>query len=78
MHIILQSFNLSCGYVAAYPLTLFSIKKVNGRLLSRATFNSMVCFVFDIGPQGGLEFILDAQQYEYMYYPTQENMGAGI
>ena len=31
----------------------------------------------NIGPPGGLELILDAQQYEYMYYPAKENYAAG-
>ena len=31
-----------------------------------------------LGPHGGLELILDAQQYEYMYYYFQDNFGAGM
>ena len=30
------------------------------------------------GPPGGLELVLDAQQYEYMYYASKENYAAGI
>ena len=31
-----------------------------------------------VGPHGGLELILDAQQYEYTYYYFQDNFGAGL
>ena len=34
--------------------------------------------MFLLGPNGGLELVLDAQQYEYMYYYYKDNLGAGM
>ena len=34
--------------------------------------------IFPVGPNGGLELVLDAQQYEYIYYYYKDNLGAGI